>query len=56
MPDIWSDPDGAQKFEASFFEDVAVRLDHPGRTSRIIEVPRDELGLFGVPLSKEARS
>lgn len=48
MPDIWGDEDAAEKFEHSFFEDLAVRFDAPGR-SWIVGVLQDELKLNGVP-------
>ena len=44
MPDIWGDEDAAQKFETSFFEDLAMRFDAP-RKSWIVGVLREELNL-----------
>ena len=44
MPDIWGDEDLAQKFEASFFEDLAMRFDAP-RKSWIVGILREELNL-----------
>jgi hypothetical protein len=48
MPDIWGDEVAAQKFEDSFFEDLAVRFDRPGK-SWIVSVLQEELELRDVP-------
>ena len=48
MPDIWGDEEAAQKFEDSFFEDLAMRFDTPGK-SRIVSVLQEELELTDVP-------
>jgi hypothetical protein len=48
MPDIWGDEDSAQKFEDSFFEDLALRFDTPGK-SRIVSVLQEELELTDAP-------
>lgn len=48
MPDIWNDEDAAQKFENSFFEDLALRFDAP-RKSSIARVLEKELELSEVP-------
>jgi hypothetical protein len=48
MPDIWGDEDSAQKFEDSFFEDLAMRFDTPGK-SWIVSVLQGELELTDVP-------
>lgn len=47
MPDIWGDKDATKKFEDSFFEDLAIRFDTPGR-SRIVSVLQAELELNDV--------
>ena len=44
MPDIWRDEDAAQKFEESFFEDLVMRFDTPGK-SWIVGVLQEELEL-----------
>lgn len=44
MPDIWGDEESAQKFEDSFFEDLALRFDAP-RKSWIVRVLQEELDL-----------
>jgi hypothetical protein len=48
MPDIWSDEEAAQKFENSFFEDLAMRFDKPGK-SWIVSVLHEELELTHLP-------
>jgi hypothetical protein len=48
MPDIWGDEDSAQKFEDSFFEDLAMRFDTPGK-SWIVSVLQEELELTDAP-------
>ncbi|PNE09969.1 MAG: hypothetical protein CR217_17005 [Beijerinckiaceae bacterium] len=48
LPDIWGDEEAAQKFEDSFFEDLAMRFDTPGK-SRIVSVLQEELELTDVP-------
>jgi hypothetical protein len=45
MPDIWGDPDSAEKFEASFFEDLSLRFD--SSNFWIADVLRAELKLNG---------
>ena len=47
MPDIWGDEQAAQKFEDSFFEDLAMRFDTAGK-SWIVSVLREELELRDV--------
>jgi hypothetical protein len=47
MPDIWGDEEAAQKFEDSFFEDLAMRFDNPGK-SWIVGVLQEELKLQNV--------
>lgn len=55
MPDIWSDEEAAQKFEASFFEDLAFRFDVPGK-SWIVSVLKEELVLTGTPGPEKLRA
>ena len=45
MPDIWGDPDSAEKFEASFFEDLSLRFG--SSNFWIADVLRAELKLNG---------
>ncbi len=47
MPDIWGDEEAAQKFEDSFFEDLAMRFDTPGK-SWIVGALQKELQLQNV--------
>ncbi len=44
VPDIWSDEEAAQKFEDSFFEDLAMRFGTPAK-SWIVSVLQEELKL-----------
>lgn len=48
MPDIWGDEEAAQRFEDSFFEDLAMRFDAPEK-SRVVSVLNEELALAEVP-------
>ena len=44
MPDIWEDKTSADRFEASFFEDLALRFDSSGK-SWVVSVLKDQLDL-----------